>query len=112
MLKLYKAADANCTNYACHYLQNSATQRLSPDIADIGGNNEVLLYWVSPTERADAATVVFWSVNQCTLIMDISSCVGLYTSVADPGKRKRGLQNLKTAHAVRNFLEDAHVLTQ
>ncbi|XP_064402412.1 adhesion G protein-coupled receptor E3-like isoform X2 [Halichondria panicea] len=39
---------------------NSATQRLSMDIADIGGNNEVLLYWVSPAEQADAATVVFW----------------------------------------------------
>ena len=45
------------------------------DIADIGGDNEVLLYWVSPAEQADAATVVFWSVNQSTLT-DISSCAG------------------------------------
>ncbi len=64
-------------NYTCHYLQNSATQRLSMDIADIGGNNEVLLYWVSPAEQADAATVVFWSVNQCMYTLtDISSCAG------------------------------------
>ncbi|XP_064406768.1 uncharacterized protein LOC135351637 isoform X2 [Halichondria panicea] len=39
---------------------NSATQKLSTVIADIGGNNEVLLYWVSPAEQDDAVTVAFW----------------------------------------------------
>ncbi len=52
-----------------HYLQNSATQKLSTVIADIGGNNEVLLYWVSPAEQDDAVTVAFWSVS---VLVDIS----------------------------------------
>ncbi len=39
------------------------------DIADIGGDNEVLLYWVSPAKQDDAVTVVFWSV------IVLSSCV-------------------------------------
>ncbi len=42
------------------------------DIADIMGDNEVLLYWVSPVEQDDAVTVVFWSVS---VLVDISSCV-------------------------------------
>ena len=84
-----------------HYLQNSATQRLSTDIADIGGDNEVLLYWVSPAEQGDAATVVFWSVNQCTRI---SAVVLGYTSVADPGKRKKGVpKSENSARSVKFF---------
>ncbi len=39
------------------------------DIADIGGDNEVLLYWVSPAKQDDAVTVVFWSVS---VLVDIS----------------------------------------
>ena len=51
-----------CTH---HYLQNSATQKQPISLAATGDDSEVLLYWVSPAEQADAVTIVFWSVNQC-----------------------------------------------